>query len=532
MARLPIGQRVRDARNELGLTQLALAKSAGISPSYLNLIEHDKRLIGGALLGRIAKALEVSVDHLSGTDDPLLAQQMIDLVRSQALPDTDEKDALQLVGERPKWARNVIGLHHKYQEAAETAFALSDRLSQDPTLMELSHAMLTQITSIRSFAEILEEVADLEPEERLRFSSIIASQSDRLGSSAREMINLLSGPRNALNLTSPEKEVDDFIVWHGNHYPSLEDAAYQLHVRLSQKRNTLEGAITDILTGDHEITIRFVADAGQQERMNLVEKSLLLDETALDTTTRFQLARALVEIELADMIAEIADSERLTSEESRRRCRQALANYAAGALLFPYHEFLETAENQRYDIERLGLKFHGSFEQIAHRLVTLRRPGAEGVPFAFLRADPAGNLSKPFGIPGLPMPRFGGACPLWAIYIALSSRDRTISQMAVMPHGERFIFVARRLSKRAVGFGAPRTTYAVMLGCDATYSDRIIYGDSFVPGRISQENQVGFTCRSCPRERCAQRAQQSVRATPASTGPDQRARQGGEDVKS
>ncbi len=516
MARLPIGQRIRDARKEGGTTQLALAKSAGISASYLNLIEHDRRMIGGALLSRIAKALDVPMDHLSGTDDPLLVQQMVELVRSQALPGVEEQEALRLVAERPEWARNVIHLHHKYQEASETARALSDRLSQDPALMELSHAVLTQITSIRSFAEILEQVGDLEPAERLRFSSIIASQSDRLGSSAREMINLLSGPDNTPHLTSPEKEVDDFIIWHGNHYPALEDAAYLLYKRLSRKRNTLEGAITDTLGRSHGIAIRRVADGDPSHHGELSNMTLLLDETALDTTTRFQLARALVEIELSDLIAEVSASPRLTSDESRRRARRALANYAAGALLFPYHQFLEAAENQRYDIERLSLKFHGSFEQIAHRLVTLRRPGAEGVPFAFLRADPAGNLTKPFGTPGLPMPRFGGACPLWAIYIALSSRDRTISQLAVMPHGERFIFVARRLSKRAVGFGAPRTTYAVMLGCDAAYGDRVVYGDSFMAGRNSLETPVGFTCRSCPREHCAQRAQPSVRAALAS----------------
>jgi predicted transcriptional regulator/transcriptional regulator with XRE-family HTH domain len=524
MARLPIGQRIRDARRESGISQLSLAKSVGISPSYLNLIEHDKRMIGGALLGRIAKALGVGIGHLSGTDDPVLVQQIMELVRSQALPGVEERDALKLVAERPEWARNVIHLHHKYQDAAETALALSDRLSQDPALMELSHAVLTQITSIRSFAEILEQVADLEPEERQHFSSIIASQSDRLGSSAREMINLLSGPANAPSFTSPEREVDDFIVWHRNHFPELEDEAYALHRKLSRKRNTLEGAIADALSRDHGIGVQRAAGADPGGKARKREKTLWLDETALETTARFQMARALVEIELADLIGEIANTQRLTSDDSRNRAMRALANYAAGALLFPYHQFLETAENQRYDIERLSLHFRGSFEQIAHRLVTLRRPGAEGVPFAFLRADPAGNLSKPFGTPGLPMPRFGGACPLWAIYIALTSRDRTISQLAVMPHGERFIFVARRLSKRAVGYGAPRTTYAVMLGCDANYADRVVYGDAYAPGRNSLETPVGFSCRSCPRESCAQRAQPRVRTMTSVADADQGAR--------
>jgi predicted transcriptional regulator len=222
------------------------------------------------------------------------------------------------------------------------------------------------------------------------------------------------------------------------------------------------------------------------------------------------MARHLVERELGDLLDAHIDDERLTSEAARTRGRRALANYGAGALLFPYHRFLEAAEDQRYDIERLGRQFDGSVEQIAHRLVTLRRPGAEGVPFAFLRADPAGNISKPFSIPGLRMPRFGGACPLWIIYNAFATPNRTVAQLATMPQGERYLFVAHCMQKQAAAFGSQATTYSIMLGCDASYGDRMVYGDGFVSGRDSLATPVGTNCRSCGRQNCRQRAHPSI----------------------
>lgn len=509
MARLPIGRRIREARKECGMTQSGLAEAAGISPSYLNLIEHDKRMIGGALLGRIANLLDIAPDHLRGSDDEALFQQALELVRSRTLPEVEEPDASSLVADKPEWARALVSLHRKYQAATETNLALSDRLNQDPALMALSHAILNQITSIRSFAEILEHTPNLDEADQNRFSGIIASQSDQLGASAREMINLLTGPTEATHAPSPEKEVDDFIIVNNNYFAHLEDAAQRLHTRLSRKRNTLEGAIDEVLTRTHHVVLHYGEEASPTP--SDTQQVLMLDNTALDTTNRFQKARKLAEIEFSDLIDTAIRNELLSSEESRRRAHRALSNYAAGALLFPYERFLESAETFRYDIERLELMYKASFEQMAHRLVTLRRPGAEGVPFSFLRADPAGNLSKPFSTPGLPMPRFGGACPLWAIYTAFGSRDRTVAQLAAMPQGERYLFIARRLSKKAVGFGAPRTTYSVMLGCEATYGDRIVYADAFTPGRESLETPVGFTCRSCPRDGCPQRVQRMLR---------------------
>ncbi|MBP5858484.1 DUF2083 domain-containing protein [Marivibrio halodurans] len=517
MTRIAIGRRIRESRMDAGVTQTDLAKAIGISPSYLNLIEHDKRLIGGALLKRIAGALDTPLAVLSGANDAPLASEVAELARSLSFRGLDEAAASRFTGQYPDWANAFVQLHRRYRDATETALALSDRLSQDPALMELSHAVLTQISAIRSFAEIMEQYPDLEPAERERFCGIIADQSDRLGSSAREMIALLDGARNAPTPTSPQSEVDDFIHHCDNHLPRLEEAADALRARLETSIEMLPAAIENRLVRTHGLTIRrgrANIDRRDVRRHDLV----LLDEEALDATHRFQLARTLADLELGDVTEELVADDRLTSDESRDIARRAMANYAAGALLFPYDAFHDEAEATRYDIDRLAQRFGGSFEQIAHRLVTLRRPDAQGVPFAFLRADPAGNISKPFSIAGLRMPRLGGACPLWAVYAAQATPDRTVSQLAEMPSGEQFLFIARSQSKRAPVYGRAQARFSVMLGCDVVYGERVVYFDSYASGRASLATPVGFNCRSCPRSACAQRAQAAIISAPTPPG--------------
>ena len=265
MARFPIGQRLRQKRSEQGLTQTALAAMADISPAYLNLIEHDKRTIGGALLGRLARSLGVAQGELSGVQEESLVQEIAELARTQDLPQLDETAAVELVARNPDWAQAMLALHRMYRAAAEQALALSDRLGQDPSLVALSHAILNQITSIRSFAEILEAFPDLPPGERQRFSANIASQSDQLGSDARAMIDLLSGTADAYQGNSPEKEVDDFIIRNRNYFPALEDGVDVLRRELDRLDERLGVAIANRLTDTHGIAIVF-APAPQADR--------------------------------------------------------------------------------------------------------------------------------------------------------------------------------------------------------------------------------------------------------------------------
>lgn len=522
MARFPPGRLIREQRQKLRMTQASLAAAVGISAPYLNLIEHDKRPIGGTLLNRIAAVLEVEPGRFAGGEDVRLAQDLLELGRTLSGVVADEAQALQLAAVFPDWARAIVQLHRSYRDTAEIALALSDRLSQDSTLIELSHALLSRVAAIRSFAEILHQHPDLERSQRERFSGIVASEADRLGVGVRAMVELLGAPPGSSFEIAPNDEVDEYINYHNNYFPELEDAAEHLRHQLGGGDHPPTQAILARLA-THGLTVveDYDGAAGPD-----TATQIHIDARRSEASRRFILARQLVGVEFADLLAQLADDPRLvTSDAARALCRRALANYLAGALLLPYDKFLGAAEAWRYDIDRLAHHFSSSFEQAAHRLVTLRRPGAEGIPFAFLRSDPAGNLSKRFSTVGLRMPRFSGACPLWPLYTAFRSPERVVAQLAVMPEGEHYLLAARCISKRAAGFGQTETVYSIMIGCDASHRDRIVYGDGFTGSHGASVTEAGFSCRSCSRSACPQRAHPLILAsgaqneTPTSGGP-------------
>ena len=228
---------------------------------------------------------------------------------------------------------------------------------------------------------------------------------------------------------------------------------------------------------------------------------------------RFLVTQFIFEHECPDILDELITDKVLTSDDARARARRAMARYAAGAFLFPYKPFLKAAIELRYDIQALQQRFSGSFEQIIHRLMTLRAPGSAGIPFLFLRTDLAGNISKRFSLSNLHLPRYGGACPLWALYRAFLTPGQIIAQKVRMPTGQEFLFIARTITKQADSFGAPEKTYSLMLGCDLAYADQIIYGEAYEKSQASLITEAGSSCRLCPRQACVHRAHAPILAT-------------------
>jgi len=172
----------------------------------------------------------------------------------------------------------------------------------------------------------------------------------------------------------------------------------------------------------------------------------------------------------------------------------------------PYGSLLEAAADLRHDLARLGARFDCSFEQVCHRLATLRRPGAEGVPIHFLRTDIAGNISKRFSGSGLRLPRYGSACPRWVIHEAFTTPGRLAVQVAALPDGERYLFVARA-EVPVERFGQ---CHAVMIGASLRAAQRFVYADGLDLGAPSAATPVGITCRQCPHEACASRAAERI----------------------
>jgi predicted transcriptional regulator/transcriptional regulator with XRE-family HTH domain len=484
-----VGPKIRERRRSLGLTQAALSQRLAISASYLNLIEAGKRSIGGALLKRVAAELGLALDELDGAAERRLLADLGELAADPVLADLklDAAAATELAGEHADWARALVLLHRAWLDRGQVVSALSDRLNQDPFLGDAVHSLLTRASAIRSSAEILETVDDLGRERQQRFASIIGSESRRLAEVAQALASFFHKDRAAARSNTLAGEVEDFFIERGNHFPALEESALGIRAAACAGGHCSVERLAAYL--EHEHGIRSDARA-----------------------TRFELARRAADLHRPEgpLAAELRASTLLTSDAARRRASLALSRYVAAAVLMPYDEFLAAARELRYDVDALAGQFGTSFEQVCHRLVTLRRPGAEGIPFGLLRIDAAGFASKRFPLPHLPLPRYGSACPLWAVYQAPQSPGAVVRQLAEFPGGERFLLVARTLQKRGPAFPMPRRLVSVMLACDALYGDQTIYGDGLDLSSSAPATPVGANCRVCVRTACAYRQEDPV----------------------
>jgi predicted transcriptional regulator len=150
--------------------------------------------------------------------------------------------------------------------------------------------------------------------------------------------------------------------------------------------------------------------------------------------------------------------------------------------------------------------FGASQEQVCHRLSSMQRPGARGVPFYFLRVDRAGNVTKRHSATRFQFARFGGACPLWNVHEAFEAPGRFMVQVAEMPDGIRYLCVATSITKLGSGYHAPVRRYAIGLGCELSYADEVIYSDGLNLKSDAGVVEIGVSCRICERQKCHQRA--------------------------
>jgi predicted transcriptional regulator len=181
----------------------------------------------------------------------------------------------------------------------------------------------------------------------------------------------------------------------------------------------------------------------------------------------------------------------------------------------PYGRFLAAARATRYDIDILQHRFGVSFEQVCHRLTTLRRTGDEGVPFHLIRVDIAGNISKRFSASGIHIARFGAACPRWNVYDAFATPGMLRVQVSRMPEGQTFFCVARtiqpagRITRRG---GLPHRAgqLSIGLGCPVQHARELVYSDGLNLDDPEIVTPIGVSCRTCPRDDCSDRAMPSL----------------------
>jgi len=374
------------------------------------------------------------------------------------------------------------------------------------------------VAAIRSTAEILTTVDDMEAGQRGRFDQIIDSESRQLAGVATKLAAYFDKAQTRVRSLTPSEEVDDLLWERNNYFPMLEEAAGDLSGAAFAGKAPDEAVMVDHLAGRHGIVVEVRASNAMGTTDDLDDSlhdreggRLILFDTAPAATRRFQIARLLCALSLGDVVeAEVDRSELLTTPAARQRAVRALSSYAAGAMLMPYEPFLDDATALRYDVGLLAHKHGVSFEQACHRLITLRRPDAAGIPFAFMRADPAGYVTKRFPLPRLPIPRYGNACPLWAVYSAYQNSGVIVRQLAELPSGDRFLFIARAIVKEQAVFRQHPQVVSIMLACDAVHADQTTYADGLDLSAPSLAAPIGPTCRLCPRATCRHREEDPI----------------------
>ena len=309
------------------------------------------------------------------------------------------------------------------------------------------------------------------------------------------------------SLITPETWVRDYIQAQRNHFPELEESA-----------ETLGGALGDPLSVAEALRRRLKEAWGVEARVVDPEmlddvsqhydpqrRTFMLSALLRPENRTFGLAYQLALLEFAPIIDRLVQSARPPDAGSRRLLHMSFANYAAGATMMPYGKFLRAAEEHRYALDRLCGQFGANIEQVAHRITTLGRSGARGVPFFMLRVDPAGNISKRYAGESFPFSHFGGTCPRWHLHTAFQTPGQTIRQLIETPDGQRYFTISRTIERPIRPDLRDDALLAIGLGCDVRYAPRIAYADGLDLVN-TPATPVGPACAICPRIGCAYRA--------------------------
>ena len=310
-----------------------------------------------------------------------------------------------------------------------------------------------------------------------------------------------TGGVDAIDAPDPVAETRRFITARRNSFPLLDDTGERLAAEIDQA-----GGMATWLKARHGLRVRRLPSdvmAGSMRRLDRHRDAVLIDDALDEAGSGFQLALQIAYLDMRGDIDALLKDGQFVSDSGRRLARRALASYGAAAIRLPYAAFAKAVEARRYDVEALARQFGASFEQVAHRLTSLQKPGQERIPFFFVRIDPAGNVSKLLDGAGFPFARHGGSCPLWSVHQLFGRPRQVVTQWLELPDGQRFFSIARTVTAGGGGWGAPQVERAVALLCAAEHAHRLAYAQGVAP---SEPTPVGITCRLCHRSQCLARS--------------------------
>jgi len=453
--KLFVGPRFRRIRQQLGLSQTQIAEGLGISPSYINLIERNQRPVTAQLLMRLAQTYDLDLRDLATADEDRFFAELNEifsdpLFRQIDLPKQELRDLTELC---PGVTHALQRLYAAYAEA------------------------------------------------RRGETLVAAKMADRDDTGHYE--------------ANPIERVRDLIEANRNYFPELEQAAETLRDEINVPAQDLYAALSTRLREKHSIVTRIMPVDVMREtlrRFDRHRRQLLISELVDGPGRAFQLAFQLGLSECSSHFETIIGRAGPLDDTPRRLYRITLANYFAAAVLMPYAAFHGAAEALSYDLQVLGQRFNVGFEQVCHRLTTLQRPTARGVPFFMLRVDNAGNVSKRFSSGTFPFSKFGGTCPLWNVHSTFDTPDRLLKQVIELPDASRYFSIAQMVRRPPAPHGQPQPRFAIGLGCEIRHAPKLVYA-SGMDLEKTEGTPIGVNCRLCERENCSQRAEPPITRT-------------------
>lgn len=323
------------------------------------------------------------------------------------------------------------------------------------------------------------------------------------------------GAATASQAADPIAAVRREIERWRNHFADLDAAAEALADDLRAGSGDLYAAISERLRVTHQLSIRILPVEVMPDalrRLDLHARQIQLSELLDPASRTFAAAFQLGQIEARSEVEALVKGADFSERASERFYRRHLNSYFAAALMMPYGRFLRACETTGYDVELLQRRFGAGFEQVAHRLTTLSRVGARGLPFFMLRIDRAGQVSKRYGgASGSPLIEAEGRCPLWDIHAAFDRPGQLVRQLVTLPDEDagtapsRWFSFARTVSPQGGRIGQVRAQFVVGLGLDASLAEPLAAARGFDLKR-GAVTPIGPGCRACPRPACPQRA--------------------------
>lgn len=252
-----IGTRIRERRLSMGARQTEVARRASISAAYLNLIEHNRRPVGDALLARLADALDIDATELISDREEALLATLREAAARAGAPDAAPVELDQIAefsGRFPGWAMALAHATRRADGLERRLIALSDRMSRDPYLLATLHEVQSAVTALRSTASILAETPEIDPEWRTRFHANLDSDSLRLSRTAQSLVAYLDSFEDDTVPLSPQQEVEAWIA-AGQPDPNeagelVSDAAQAIARTVAAQQDRDRDALPDSLLAD------------------------------------------------------------------------------------------------------------------------------------------------------------------------------------------------------------------------------------------------------------------------------------------